>query len=182
MHRCPMIIVFEPLVHPGPHSVRSCFSHVQALGFRDGRFQLSLSFRRCSAQHVLVDGPARLRIAAGSVPALPAAVLPFAEVSLPVGPSFCHGLLPPLQQHSIPQKGRNSQANDAELTEHYHLPFLCYSVSFSVQREKPYLCFMRRRICVSRRGRMPLAQTPPQRRLKRPEPAENTGLLKLTTT
>ena len=43
---------------------------------------------------------------------------------------------------------RNSQADGAELTEHYHLPFLSYSVSFSIQRERPYLCFMRRRICV----------------------------------
>ena len=48
---------------------------------------------------------------------------------------------PPLQQHNIPQKGRNSQANGAELTEHYHLPFLSYSVSFSIQRERPYLLF-----------------------------------------
>ena len=55
-------------------------------------------------------------------------------------------------------------------------------VSFSVQREKPYLCFMRRRICVPGRGRMPQAQTPPQRRSKSPEPTGNTGLLKLTTT
>ena len=92
MHRCPMIIVFEPLVHPGPHSVRSCFSHVQALGFRDGRFQLSLSFRRCSAQHVLVDGPADLRIVSGSVPAFPSAIFSFSDVALSIGPFLCHGI------------------------------------------------------------------------------------------
>src|SRR5699024_10117972 len=107
-----------------------------------------------------VNGPARLRVAAGGISPFPSAIFPLAEVTLPVGPSFCHGLLPPLQQHNIPQKGRNSQADGAELTEHYHLPFLCYSVSFSVQRERPYLCFMRRRICVPRRGRMLLARTP----------------------
>ena len=92
MHRCPMIIVFEPLVHPGPHSVRSCFSHVQALGFRDGRFQLSLSFRRCSAQHVLVDGPAGLWIVSGSVPAFPSAIFSFSDVAFAVGPFLCHGI------------------------------------------------------------------------------------------
>ena len=32
---------------------------------------------------------------------LPATVLALAEVSLPVGSTFCHGLLPPLQQHNI---------------------------------------------------------------------------------
>ena len=72
---------------------------------------------------------------------------------------------------------------DRECAEsEYHLPFLCYSVSFPRPARKPLLCFMRHRICVPWRGRMPLAQTPPQRRSKRLEPPGNTGLLKLTTT
>ena len=105
MHRCPMIIVFEPLVHPGPHSVRSCFSHVQALGFHDGRFQLSLSFRRCSAQHVLVDGPAGLRIVSGSVPAFPSAIFSFSDVAAPLVHFFAMALLPFMTYQCLPSLG-----------------------------------------------------------------------------
>ena len=153
-------VVLKPHLHPLVNRVPSGLGRIQALRFLDRLFQLGLGLRLGLAQDVLVDGPARLRVAAGGISPFPSAIFPLAEVTLPVGPSFCHGLLPPLQQHNIPQKRRNSQANDAELTEHYHLPFLCYSVSFSVQRERPYLCFMRRGICVSGRGRVSPAQTP----------------------
>ena len=52
---------------------------------------LCLGLRLSLAQHILVNDPARLRGAPGGVPALPAAVLALAEVSLPVCSALCHG-------------------------------------------------------------------------------------------
>ena len=101
-------VVLKPHLHPLPHRVPANLGRVQSFRFLDCLFQLGLGLCLGFSQDVLVDGPARLRVAAGGVPALPATVLALAEVSLPVGSTFCHGLLPPLQQHNIPQKRRNS--------------------------------------------------------------------------
>ena len=74
--------------------VLACFGHVQALRRLNGYFQFRFCLRLSLAQHVLVNDPARLRVAPGGVPALPATVLLFAEVALPVCSAFCHGFDP----------------------------------------------------------------------------------------
>ena len=107
-------VVLKPHLHPLVNRVPSGLGRIQALRFLDRLFQLGLGLCLGFSQDVLVDGPARLRVAAGGISPFPSAIFPLAEVTLPVGPSFCHGLLPPLQQHNISQKERTIQG-DGEL-------------------------------------------------------------------
>ena len=87
-------VVLKPHLHPLPHRVPANLGRVQSFRFLDCLFQLCLGLRLGLTQDVLVDGPARLRGAASGVPALPATVLLFAEVALPVCSAFCHGFDP----------------------------------------------------------------------------------------
>ena len=84
-------VVLKPHLHPLPHRVPANLGRVQSFRFLDCLFQLCLGLRLSLAQHILVNDPARLRGAPGGVPALPAAVLALAEVSLPVCSALCHG-------------------------------------------------------------------------------------------
>ena len=54
---------------------------------------------------------------------------------------FAMVLIPPSQQHNIPQKEENSQANGAELTGYYHLPFLCFQHIISRSARKALSLF-----------------------------------------
>ena len=87
-------VVLKQHLHLLAHGVLACFGHVQALRRLNGYFQFRFCLRLSLAQHVLVNDPARLRVAPGGVPALPATVLLFAEVALPVCSAFCHGFDP----------------------------------------------------------------------------------------
>ena len=78
-----------PSPQPGSYGVlvrRS--ADVQSLAFCYSGFQLFFDLGLCLAQHILVDALAGLGIIPGGVPALPAAVLPLAEIALPVGSAF----------------------------------------------------------------------------------------------
>ena len=77
-------IVLKPHLHPLANRIPPGLGRVQPLRFLNGGFQLCFCLRLGLAQDILVDGLACVWIPAGGVPTLPAAVLPFAEVTLPV--------------------------------------------------------------------------------------------------
>ena len=83
-------VVLEPDTHPPSHRVLLCFHRVDLLGLLKGLLQLGSGLYLGPYQDVPVDGLPRFRIADSGVPALPAAILPFSEITFPVGSALCH--------------------------------------------------------------------------------------------
>ena len=94
-------IVFHPDLQPTTHGVGFCLAVVDADVFLDGFLQLFFYFRLRLAEDILDDGFSGFRIVTDSVPALPASVLSFSDISLAVCSSFWHGISP-FRQRTIP--------------------------------------------------------------------------------
>ena len=94
-------VVLEPDIHPLSHGVLFCLYRVDMLCLLNSLLQLGPGLRLGSSQNVPVNGLPRLRVVTGGIPALPAAVLPFPKIALPVGSAFCHVVPPPLQRHTL---------------------------------------------------------------------------------
>ena len=90
-----------PRFHPRTDCVSPCFGYVQLLAFADRGFEFLLHFGLRFTQHVLDDPLSALRVIARRVPALPSAILSFADVPLAVCSSFWHGISP-FRQRTIP--------------------------------------------------------------------------------
>ena len=87
-------VVLHPHLKPTSHSVGLGPPIVDTDIFLDGFLQLFFYFRLRLSKNVLEDGLASFRIVTDSVPALPAAVFPLADVPFPVRSSFRHGISP----------------------------------------------------------------------------------------
>ena len=77
-----------PCPHPCRYCVIPCLGDVQALSFANGGFQLFLNLRLGFSQHVFDDAFACVGIVSGSVAALPAAVVSFANISFSIALLF----------------------------------------------------------------------------------------------
>ena len=60
-------VVLKPFLHPLANRVPASLGRIQPLRFLDCLLQLCLGLRLDLAQDVLVNGPARLRVAAGGI-------------------------------------------------------------------------------------------------------------------
>ena len=81
-------VVFHPDFQPVPYGVGLGSAVVDSHIFFDGFLQLFLDLGLRLAKNVLDDGLASFQIVTDRVPALPSAVLSFADVPLPVCSSF----------------------------------------------------------------------------------------------
>ena len=78
----------KPQPQPLGHRVFSSLGHVQAAGLPNGLLQLRLHLGLGSAQYVLDDPLAGIRVVSGGVPALPAPIAALSDISLTIGPLF----------------------------------------------------------------------------------------------
>ena len=172
-------VVLKPHLHPLPHRVPANLGRVQSFRFLDCLFQLGLGLCLGFSQDVLVDGPARLRVAAGGVPALPATVLALAEVSLPLALRFAMAYYLLLQQHNIPQKRRIAgQRRRVNRTLSFAFSLLQRIISRPAQKTLS-LFYVAQDLRTPAWKDVP-SPNAPQRRSKRLEPAGNTAFLNTT--
>lgn len=101
----------KPQPQPLGHRVFSSPGHVQAAGLPNGLLQLRLDLGLGSAQYVLDDPLAGIRVVSGGVPALPAAIAALANISLTIGPLFGHVVRLPCSNTTYSRKEKISRAN-----------------------------------------------------------------------
>ncbi|MPM09318.1 hypothetical protein SDC9_55634 [bioreactor metagenome] len=95
-----------PGMQPNGYRIIVRAADVQTLGFLNRLFQLFLDLSLCLAQYISDDPLTGIGVVAGSIPTLPAAVRPFANIALAIGSFLCHKINSFVMTHNTIQQSQ----------------------------------------------------------------------------